>query len=98
MDTQNQIDYKSDENAEMIVKFVFYGFIQAQHRGKVEKDKARVKMFTQTLNPENEEAAKIWWEDENNVPGNMASIDQCKNFVQKFWKDEILKKIYDMTF
>ena len=45
MKGQEEINYKSEDNAEMIVKTVFYAYINNQHRGKVETSKARALMF-----------------------------------------------------
>jgi len=47
------------------------------------------------LTQENEQPAKLWWEE--NVTTDLVSIDQCVKFAQKFWTDDMLKHVYGMV-
>jgi hypothetical protein len=44
-------------------------FIHAQHRGKVDTDKAKTQMFTKTIDPTNEEEAQKWWQENTDEGG-----------------------------
>ena len=50
-------------------------------------------MFTNSIAPENLEAAEKWWAENTDPEGNV-NIAQCQEFMIKFWINDIAKRVH----